>query len=139
MAFVPNAGALRIASVMRTELALAEVRLYDFGAVVPGPTTTLADLDAAECTFTGYAAQVITTWQAPGLYPAGGASIQASVQFATAAPYTVGGVVGGFYVVDVTGTDEVLAIQEFPSPGIPMGSAGQIIPITILLPWGTPL
>lgn len=138
MAFYPNAGALRVASVIQAELAAAEVRLYTQG-FVPTSTTTLADLDAVECTFTGYLAQVIAAWQDPGLYPLGGASIQASVQFATASPYTIGETVGGFYVVDVTTSDEVLLIQPFPSPGIPMSAAGQIIPLTILLPWGTPV
>lgn len=138
MAFYPTVGALRLASVVRTELASSEIRLYKQDEVVPGPTTTLAELDAAECDFTGYAAEVLTNWNAAGLYPLGGASIQASVQFATAAPYTVGNTVGGFYVVDVTGTDEVLVIQPFPSPGIPMSANGQIIPLTVLLPFGTP-
>lgn len=139
MAFYPNAGALRLATVVRTELASSEVRLYQLGEITPGPTTTLAQLDAAACDFTGYSAVVVTNWNVPGLYPLGGASIQTSVQFATASPYTVGNVVGGFYVVDTTGTDEVLIVQPLPGDGVPMSAAGQILPLTILLPFGTPL
>lgn len=138
MGFYPNAGALRIAEVVQTEMAAAEVRLFKIGEVVIGPGITLAELDAAECDFTGYAAIVITAWQDPGLNPAGGASIQASVQFATASPYTVGNQVGGYYVVDTTGTDEVIIVQPFPDPGVPMEAAGQIIPITDVLLFGTP-
>ena len=139
MAFYPNAGALRLATVVRTELASSEVRLYKYGDVSPGATTTLAEMDAAECDFTGYAAIVVTNFNVAGLYPLGGASIQTSVQFATASPYTVGNTVGGFYVVDTNGTDELLIVQAFPDPGISMGAAGQIIPLTVLLPFGTPL
>lgn len=137
MAFYPNAGALRMASVMGTELVNAEIRLYKFGLAVDA-TTTLAQLDAVECDFTGYAAAVVAAWQAAALNPLGGASIQASVQFNTAAPYTIGNIVGGYYVVDTTGTDEVLLIQPFPAPGIEMSAAGQGIPITQLLIFGTP-
>lgn len=139
MGFYPNEGALRIAETVATELALCEVRLFKAGVVVIGPGITLAELDAEECDFTGYAPIVITAWQAAGLNPAGGASIQASVQFATAAPYTVGNNVGGYYIVDLTGAvDNVIIVQEFPAPGIAMEAAGQVIPITQLLLFGTP-
>lgn len=138
MAFYPNAGALRVANVIRTELATSEIRLYKYGEISPNASTTLAELDAAECDFTGYAAEVITNWNAAGLNPLGGASIQASVQFATAAPYTTGNVVGGYYVVDTTVSDEVLTVQAFPEPGVEMSAAGDIIPITQLLLFGTP-
>ena len=128
-------GALKLAAAQRTEMAAAEVRLWQYGALVPDDATTLAEFDAAAADYTGYAAAVVT-WQAAGLLPGGGASYQGSVQFATASPYTTPNTIGGFYLVDTTGTDAVIGYQAFAAPGVPMQTAGQIIPITILMPTG---
>lgn len=138
MAFYPNAGALLLAAVVQAELAACEIRLFKFGDITPDQATTLAELDAAECDFTGYAAEVVAAWQDPALNALGGAGIQTSVQFNTASPYTTSNVVGGYYIVDLTGTPEVLAVQAFAAPGIEMGFAGQAIPITQLLLFGSP-
>lgn len=139
MAFYPNAGALWLGGEVRASLAASEIRLFQAGLVTIGPGVTLAELDAAECDFTGYAAAAITNWNAAGLNPAGGASISANTQFATASPYTVGNVVGGYYVVaDPGGTPALVLVQEYPNPGIPMEVAGQILPVYQLLLFGTP-
>lgn len=138
MAFYPNAGALRMAEVAQAAFAGAELRLWKSGDVDPSAVTTLAELDAAECDFDGYAAITITAWNDPALNPLGGASIQASAQFNTASPWSTGNVAGGYYIVDMTGTPEVLVIQPFPSPGIEMSGPGQAIPLTQLLLYGTP-
>ena len=137
MAFYPNDGALRIAEVISTELANCEVLLFKSGVLTESPSLTLAEIEAEECDFTGYAREVVTAPQAPGLNPNGGASIQFSVQFGTAAPYTVGNTVGGYAVVSKTTPDEVINVQFFPEP-IAMEAGGQIIPITHVMLFGTP-
>lgn len=137
MAFYPNAGALRLSVIVRAALAGCEVRLYKDGEVEPGPSTTLADLDAAQCDFDGYAPIVITNFNLPGLVPGGGAGINASVQFRTDDAIAVGNAVGGYYLVIQGSPDEVFVIQPFVEP-ILMQAAGQIIPITQLLLFGTP-
>lgn len=126
-----NEGALRLSGVIRTELSLAEVRLYKAG-LIPDNTTTLADLDAVEADFDGYAARVVT-WMATHLLPTGGAAFRGCVQFDSAAPYGVPNSIGGWYLVDVTGTDVVVEIQAFDAP-IPMGAEGQSLPVEIEIP-----
>lgn len=128
---LPNEGALRYAQTLRTELHLAEVRLYKEG-LVPDYTTTLAALDAVEADFDGYAAQVVT-WNAARLLTGGGAAFSGCVQFDSGSPYGVPNSIGGWYLVDVTGTDVVVAIQPFDTP-IPMGDAGQSLPVEVSIP-----
>lgn len=128
---LPNEGALRVAGVVRTEFLLAEVRLYK-AELVPDNTTTLADLDAVEADFDGYAAQVVT-WNAARLLTGGGAIFGGCVQFDSASPFGVPNSIGGWYLVDVTGTDVCVGIQPY-SPAIPMGDAGQSIPVEVSYP-----
>jgi hypothetical protein len=127
----PNEGALRIATLVQTYLATSLLRLFksDF---VPSVASTLAEFTAAEADFTGYAEGTLTAWLAPVLNPAGGASIDSpTIQFAAAAPYTVGNVIGGWYIVDA-GETQVVAFGTFGSP-IPIGAAGQGFPMNVTL------
>ena len=133
MQFFPNQGALEVASLVRAALAPSSLRLFksDF---TPSVSSTFDDFEANKCDFTGYPATgiVLPTWFAPVLNPAGGASIDSpTVQFATAAPYTVSNLVGGWYVVADT-NDQVIAAGTFANP-IPMGAANQGFPMNVTL------
>jgi len=57
-------------------------------------------------------------------------------QFAAVAPYTVGNVIGGWWIEDAAGV--VYAIGTFAEP-IPVGAAGQGFPmaVTLVFPNGT--
>jgi hypothetical protein len=126
----PNEGTQTIASIVRTAFALSKLRLFKSTIVSVGATTTRAELIAAECAFTGYPAGggVITAFLNPLLNPAGGSSIDwPTVQFAAAAPYTVGEVVGGWWVETAAG--DLIACGTFPQ-GIPVGQAGQGFPLS---------
>jgi hypothetical protein len=66
------------------------------------------------------------------LNPAGGASIDSpTVQFAAGTPYTVGNVIGGWFLV-AQGATNVLACGTFAAP-IPLGAAGQGFPMNLTL------
>jgi hypothetical protein len=125
-----NAGALFLATLVQTALAASKVRLFQNGMVTISPTTTKADLVAAEASFTGYTAggYAIATWLSPILAPEGGYSIQSPlVQADTASPYTVGNVIGGYWIQEAGG-DVIFAVQF--AVGVPMQTAGQGLPLT---------
>lgn len=127
----PNAGAMRIATLVQTYLAASLLRLFksDF---VPSISSTFDEFEAAQADYTGYAEGELTAWLAPVLNPAGGASINSpTIQFAAATPYTVGNVIGGWYLLDAAET-QVVAFGTFASP-IPIGAAGQGFPMNITL------
>lgn len=127
----PNEGSITVAGLVKTFLAASFLKLFksDF---TPSVSSVLADFDAAGCDFTGYTPATIANFFNPVLNPAGGASIDSpTVQFAAAGPFTVGNVVGGWYLVDENET-VVLAFGTFASP-IPVGAAGQGFPMNVTL------
>lgn len=131
--FYPNEGCLSQAAAVQTALVDSKLRLFKQG-FVPSVSSKLADFVAEECDFTGYTAggATIAAWLAPLYNPAGGASIDSpTVQFAAAAPYTIGNVVGGWFLVADEAT-VVYACGTFQS-GVPIGAAGQGVPLTITL------
>lgn len=133
MQFFPNSGSLQVASLLRTYLEASNLRLFksDF---VPAVSSTLAEFVAAEADYTGYTAggAPLAAWFAPVLNPAGGASIDSpTVQFAAAAPYTVGNLIGGWFVTN-DDDDTVIATGTFANP-IPMGAANQGFPMNVTL------
>lgn len=131
----PNAGSLKVAEVMRTALADAELRLFKAGAgIVLQPTTTLAQLAAAEADYTGYSAATIAAWLPPLLSPLGGASIESgTVQFQTQSPYTVGNTIQGWYLVD--GGGGLIVCGDFPQTIAMLGN-GDGIPMNLQLVFG---
>lgn len=136
--FFPNGACLAIAELVRSELALSKLRLFKEG-FTPQVTTTRAQLLAEECDYTGYVAggETITAFLAAILNPLGGASIDwPTEQFAAVAPFTIGNVVGGWWVEDAAGA-VVYATGTF-TPPIPLGAAGQGIPLagTLVFPNG---
>lgn len=136
--FFPNSAALAIAALVQTELALSKLRLFKNG-FTPSVSTTRAELIAEEADFTGYPAggSAITAFLDPILNPLGGASIDwPTEQFAPASPFTVGNVIGGWWIEDAGGT-LVYAIGTFAAP-IPMNAAGQGLPLagSLVFPQG---
>ncbi len=127
----PNEGTQKVADLLKTALALSKLRLFTTVIDSVGSSTTRVELLAAECDFTGYVAGgvEITAFLAPLLAPAGGSSIDwPTVQFAAAAPYTVGNNVGGWWVETAAGV--LIACGTFPGGGIPVGAAGQGFPLS---------
>jgi hypothetical protein len=130
MQVFPNVATQFIAGLVQTELALSKLRLFKSTITNVGSGTTRAQLLAAECDFTGYPAggKSITAFLDPLLAPLGGSSIDwPTQQFAAADPYTVGDVVGGWWIETATG--DLIACGTFTEP-IPIGEAGQGFPLS---------
>lgn len=136
--FYPNAGALVLAEEAQALLAASMLRLFK-STIIPNVSTTLAELEADEADFTGYAAGgiEITAFFDPVLYPLGGASISApTVQFQTDDPTTVGNVIGGWWLETAGGN--LFAIGTFPN-GQPMQAPNQGLPLNLTLVFGSGL
>lgn len=128
--FYPKDGSFWLANEVQTLLAGSKMRLFQ-SSIIPTTATTLAELEAEEATFTGYAEKTLTTWGEPYTSPAGGASISSPlVQFQTASPYTVGNNIGGAWIETALG--DLVAIITFPEV-VPMAGMGDAIPIAQVL------
>lgn len=131
----PNAGALWLAGIVQTALAASEIHLFQSTMAELTPATTLAELQAEEADFTGYAAETIAAWFDPLLNPLGGASIESGlVQFAIAAPYTVPNVVSGWWIEEAGG--DLVCAGNFSVDKSLVG-AGDGIPMNIELIFGS--
>lgn len=132
--FWPNAGAQWLADLVQTELAAtSKMRLWQAEAITPSIATTRTELVAAEADYTGYTAggAALAAWFDALANPLGGFSIDsAKVQFAPAAPYTVGNNIGGFWVETAAG--DLIMIASFQAP-IPMSAAGNGFPVSASL------
>lgn len=130
MQVFPNEATQFIAALVQAELALAKLRLFKSTITNVGSGTTRDVLLAAECDFTGYPAggKTITAFLDPLLAPIGGSSIDwPTQQFAAADPYTVGNVVGGWWIETAGG--DLIACGTFPDV-ISVGAAGQGFPLS---------
>jgi hypothetical protein len=135
--FYPNAGCIWLAGITRTALAGSKCRLFQDSLGVPTPTTTLADLVAAEADFSGYAEITITNFMLPYLFPGGGSAINSpSMQFMTADPTTVPNNIGGAWIETAGGV--LVAIDSFPN-SVPMNVPNLAIPLLEILAFGTGL
>lgn len=131
--FFPNAATTWLGLLVQAELALSKLRLWQSGEITPSIATTRAQLVAAEADYTGYTAtgEELTAWFAPLANPLGGSSIDSpKEQFAAASPYTVGNLIGGFWVETAAG--DLVVIGTFENP-IPVGAAGQGFPLSVSL------
>lgn len=130
-AFETLAATIQDATERQTVFAASKVRLYK-STLIPTPSTTAADLAAAEADYTDYPAggEAIATWLAPVLNPAGGASIAApTLQFlVTTANPPVTNLIGGAWLEDSTG--KVRLVMPFAQP-VPMEIQGQGIPLNV--------
>lgn len=120
--FFPLSTCALQAGERRTALAASVVKMFK-SSLVPTESTTVAELDAAEADFDGYAAVTLTTWGAPILGPVSGYAIYSpGFQFSSGAPNTTQNDIGGLYLVDSGGA--LRAITTFEQP-LPMGAVGQ--------------
>lgn len=136
---IPNVGALTLANVIQAYIAGSKLRLFVSG-YIPGPGDTLANLEAVECTFSGYPAggYSLATWQAAVLSLLGGAETvcpQQAVQYvAPGSGSGVSNIVGGWFLVDTGGN--LIADGTFDSP-VGLAAPGDGFPISVSLILGS--
>lgn len=130
----PNVGAMQLAAVQRTALASAVLHLYQAISQPLNAGTVLGNLTEAD--YSGYAAKTVTSWLAPYLDPAGGASIQSGTQqfqFVTPVGDPVTNTVLGFYLQDAD--DNLILVGSFDG-SVPMAAPGDAIPLNVTLNFG---
>lgn len=126
----PNVGALHNLELMRTDLALCKVNLFQNDVAI-SPSTVKADLTVA--TFSGYTAATVTALLPAYLDPAGGASAQIATQQFN---HTGGGVANVIYGAWVeTAAGDLILVIKFDQ-GIPMNAVGDSIPLDIKFNFG---
>jgi hypothetical protein len=132
--FYPLTGCLFKAGLDKTALAGSHLRLFVQG-FTPSITSSLQDCIDNECDYDGYAPLTITAFNDPGFDTAGGASISSPlVQFvSTPASPSKTNNVGGWFLVSTGSPGTLVAVGTYPSPGMPMGLAGQVLPIVVKL------
>ncbi len=120
---------------IQTALALSFIRLFD-ETLIPTPTTTQAELAAAETTLVGYPAggYPVTAFHDPINADAGGDIILSPLvqpEYASGAPVTI----GGYWLEDAGGKVRQVFIFQ---PQRPLASLGQGFPIVCQLGYGGP-
>lgn len=134
--FFLNTYVLADATAKQGDLALSVVKLIQEGFPVITPASLVADLDAAEATYTTYAPKTITAWLPPVVAVGGGYRITApAVQFALAAnPATPNAIVG--YWIELAAGDPVM-VELFDEP-VAMALAGNSVQVgpTVVFPNG---
>lgn len=132
----PNDGALWLGAKVQTALAASKLHLFK-SSFTPNNESVIADFDAAECDYDGYAAGgiAVATWLAPLLTPPQGCEIESGTkQF-----HYVDGVghvtnlAGGWYLTDTGGA--LVAYDVFPE-AVPFQSNGNGLNLDIVLPFG---
>lgn len=116
--FITEAGARKKAANIKTALALSKVRFFK-ASLVPNESTTVAQLEAAECDYDGYTPGgiTLTAWTGPLDDPAGGAVITSplvSLAYGPAADPPVTNSVGGYWIEDADGDDRIVGIYDPP-------------------------
>ena len=128
--WTPLAGCQVAAAERQTAYAASVIRLFK-DSLVPTPSTTKAELEAAEADYDAYASETITAWNNPILAPGSGYEILSPLVLfeVGAVDPVVGNDIGGFWLEDASG--DVRMVGTF-DPSLPMQFAGQGIPLTIL-------
>lgn len=122
-----NAASQATLTALRTLLAAtSEVHLYQDGFGI-GPDSVLADLEAAEATFTGYAAAVVAAWSSVAQDADGGYTFTATVFFAATDAVTPNSIAGAWLQL-AAGT----LILWFPfNIPVPVNAAGAYVNISV--------
>jgi len=131
----PNEGALKIAATVRTFMALSVVHLFKSPLSIT-PSTTKADLTAAEADYDGYTTKTITAWLPAYLDPNGGASIQSGTEQFDYGPVGTPPVtnnVYGFWIESAAG--DLIVAGLFDNP-VSMAAIGDSIPLAVVLNYG---
>lgn len=119
--FFPLIATLDQATAKQLLYANSVLKMYK-STLVPDEQTVIADLDAAEADFDGYAALTLVAWGDPILAPGNGYAIYAPFQFQSAAPNTTLNSIGGMWLELAAG--DLAAIYPFDAP-LPLGEVGQ--------------
>lgn len=117
-------GALVEATAAQTRMAASVMKLFKAG-FLPSPTSVVADFNAQECDFDGYASKTIATWAAPVLAGTG------YMTYAPAQTFTwshvaddVGNQVGGHWIETAGG--DLIGYTVY-DPTIPCQGPGQAV------------
>lgn len=134
----PNDGAIVVAGLVQTGLALSKLHLFKDG-LIPTQNTTKAEFDAAEADYDGYTptGETVTAFLDPLVLAGGGAEIESgTTQFAYVDGMThVTNIVKGWYLTDAT--DNIIAYDVFPQV-VPFQNNGNGINLDVVLSYGEP-
>lgn len=134
--FFLNTRVLAVATEDRTELALSVIKLLQEGFPAITPASLVADLDAAEATYSTYAPATVTAWLAPVGAVGGGYRITApAVQFALAATPAVPNAIIGYWIELAAGDPVMVELFDEPVAMALAGNSVQVGP-TIVYPNG---
>jgi hypothetical protein len=133
--YYPKSGQQWLAGKVRTALAASKIRLYQ-SSINPTENTTLAELEAAEADYDGYAEITITNFGAVFQSPLGAAIQMPSVQFQGTDPMVVTNNIGGAWIEDSTGA--LVNIIGFPEAKA-MSSPLDALPLSEILRFGSGL
>jgi len=132
----PQVGANKLADIVKTALANAEVHLIKDNISLTA-ATVLADLTAIEADYDGYAAKTVTAWIGTYEDPAGGASIRSGeldFTYVPAVPPVVDtNNIYGFWVETAAGV--LIVAATFGTP-VPVGVGHTLFPLTVVLNYG---
>lgn len=135
--FFLNSYVLAKAKSEQTALALAVVKLIQEGFPTPTPDSIMADLDAAEADYDGYAPEAITAWLDPVAAVGGGYRITApTVQFGLDVQPAAGNAIVGYWIETATGTGVMVRLFDAPVAMVNVGNSVQVNP-TITIPNGS--
>lgn len=135
MGFVQVSGSLKILDLVKAGLASSKLRLFKAGFDDLDANTTLAELDAEQCDFSGYTAggATITAFNEVMIVGSGAQLVSPLTQFNFVTPEEdppVTNTVGGWYLVTSAG---VLIEAAAFSDGIPMATDNDSIPLAVAL------
>lgn len=127
---VTNEAGINIMTARQTLLALSTLHLYTDAGPDLTPSTTLAQLTAAEATYTGYLAKVFTTFPLPYVVPGGGVNLQGPTQQFQPTGTAVGNLIKGWWLATAAG--EIQIAGQFDAL-IPMSDVTNAIPLDVIL------
>src|SRR5262245_23926097 len=129
---------ITLCNLLQADIAGADVRLWKAGELVPSMDLTIAECNAAQCDFSGYAFANVTAWLGPYVWPTGGSYIDSGALtfLVTEDDPQVENSVGGYYIVSPSG-EFLVAVGALDSP-VPLAKPGDVLKLVIQLPQGVP-
>lgn len=126
--FYTNEAVIQLATELDAALANCTIDLFK-DTLVPGITTTAAELLAAIADYSGYAQKVVTALLAPYLDPAGGASTNIATQQFQHTGGAVANSIGGAWVRDAGAVVRLVIVFDNP---VQMAVATDAIPLDVI-------
>jgi len=131
----PNSGALELAEAIQGLMADSVIHLYKAPLSLT-PILTLADCEAQEADYDGYAPKTVTAFNTPYLDPAGGATTASGYDQFNYGPAASPPVTNNIYGLFVTTSEgDLLIVFAFDNPA-PMAQVGDSVPVNVLLNFG---